>query len=137
VSNAGLIAAVSAACVRDDRVLLVLRARAPAKGLHAFPGGRVEAGETLETAMRRELMEETGLEAVRWTPFREVQLGATEPGPPVYSLTVFLVTEVRGELVAGDDAAAAGWVTLDEAEKLPITPSTLAVVRELLGKPAG
>lgn len=137
MSIAGLIAAVSAACVRDDRVLLVLRGRAPAKGLHAFPGGRVEPGETLETAMRRELREETGLEAVRWAPFREVHLGATEPGPPVYSLTVFLVTEARGALVAGDDAAAAGWFTLDEAERLPITPSTLAVVRELLGPPAG
>lgn len=137
VSDADLIAAVSAACVRDDRVLLVLRGRAPAKGLHAFPGGRVEAGETPEAALRRELKEETGLAAVRWKPFRKVQLGATEPGPPVYSLTVFLVTEVRGALVAGDDAAAAGWFTLDEAEKLPITPSTLAVVRELLGPPAG
>jgi ADP-ribose pyrophosphatase YjhB (NUDIX family) len=137
VSNAGLIAAVSAACVRDDRVLLVLRGREPAMGLHAFPGGRVEAGETLEAALRRELREETGLEAVSWEPFREVQLGASEPGPPVYALTVFLVTATRGTLVAGDDAAAAGWFTLDEAEKLPITSSTLAVVRELLGPRAG
>ncbi|MEX0955555.1 MAG: NUDIX domain-containing protein [Rhizobiaceae bacterium] len=137
MSNAGLVAAVSAACVRDERVLLVLRGREPAKGLHAFPGGRVEAGETLDAALRRELKEETGLEAVRWEPFREVRLGASEPGPAVYLLTVFLVSQARGTLVAGDDAAAAGWFTLDEAEKLPITQSTLAVVRELLGRRDG
>lgn len=132
-----LIPAVSAACIRDARVLLVLRGRAPAKDLYAFPGGRVETGETLEAAMRRELREETGLDALRYTPFREVRLGAIEPGPAVYLLTVFLVTEAAGALVAGDDAADAGWFTLAEAEDLPITPSTLAVVRELLGEPAG
>lgn len=133
MSNNHLIPAVSAACIRDGRVLLVLRGRAPAEGLYAFPGGRVETGETLETAMRRELMEETGLEALRYEPIREVQLGATEPGPAVYMLTVFLVSEVRGTLIAGDDAADARWFTLSEAAVLPITPSTLLVVRELLG----
>ena len=137
MSSSGLIAAVSAACVRDGRVLLVLRGREPAKGLHAFPGGRVEAGETLEAALRRELMEETGLEPVTYAPFRKVELGAIEPGPAIYLLTVFVVTKARGTLVAGDDAAAVGWFTLEEAENLPITPSTLAVVRALLAEPAG
>ena len=82
-----------------------------------------------------ELMEETGLDALRYRPFREVQLGATEPGPAVYVLTVFLVTETAGTVVAGDDAAGAGWFSLEEAERLPVTPSTLAVVRELLAPP--
>ncbi len=64
-----LIPAVSAACVRDGRILLVLRGRAPAKDLYAFPGGRMEAGETPAAAMRRELMEETGLTALEYRPF--------------------------------------------------------------------
>ena len=133
MSKKTLIPAVSAACLRENQVLLVLRGREPSKGLHAFPGGRVEQGETLNTAMLRELKEETGLDALSYKPLRELHLGATEPGPAVYVLTVFLVTEVAGTLVAGDDAAAAGWFTLAEAEALPITPSTLTVVRELLG----
>ena len=43
------ISAVSVALVRGDRILLVKRGRAPARGLYAFPGGRVEEGETQHT----------------------------------------------------------------------------------------
>ncbi|MBO6902297.1 MAG: NUDIX domain-containing protein [Rhizobiaceae bacterium] len=126
--------AVSAACVADGKVLLVLRGRAPAKGRYAFPGGRVEPGEGLDVAMRRELKEETGLEALAWRPFRDVLLKASEPGAFDYALTVFLVQETSGTLQAGDDAAEARWVTLREAETLPVTSSTLVVVRELLAE---
>jgi 8-oxo-dGTP diphosphatase len=53
--------AVSVAIFRDDQVLLVRRARAPSKGVYSLPGGRVEFGESLHTALRREVDEETGL----------------------------------------------------------------------------
>ena len=125
--------AASAACLDGKHMLLVLRGRPPAKGSYAFPGGRVEPGETPEDAMRRELKEETGLEALTWQPFREVLLPATETGAPDFALTVFLVTEVAGTLAAGDDAVEARWVTLDEADVLPVTASVITVMRELLG----
>ncbi|GAB5506530.1 MAG: NUDIX hydrolase [Rhizobiaceae bacterium] len=125
--------AASAACLDGNRMLLVLRGRPPAKGMYAFPGGRVEPGETPEDAMRRELREETGLEALTWQSLREVLLPATEPGAADFALTVFLVTEVAGTLAAGDDAAEARWVTLEEAEVLPVTASVITVMRELLG----
>src|SRR5471032_178471 len=54
--------AVSAAIVRDGKVLLVRRARKPALNLYTMPGGVVEAGETLLEAVKREVREETGLE---------------------------------------------------------------------------
>jgi 8-oxo-dGTP diphosphatase len=54
--------AVSAAIFRDGRVLIVRRARAPARGIYTLPGGGVELGETLEEAVVREIREETALE---------------------------------------------------------------------------
>ena len=53
--------AVGAVILHQDKVLLVLRGQAPAKGLWAIPGGSVELGETLQVAAEREVMEETGL----------------------------------------------------------------------------
>src|SRR3954453_20257274 len=51
--------AVSGAIFRDGKVLLVRRARSPGKGFYSFPGGRVEFGEPLHTALHREVDEET------------------------------------------------------------------------------
>ena len=54
--------AVSVAVVRGQTVLLVKRARQPSQGLYAFPGGKVEAGETPEETLVRELEEELGIQ---------------------------------------------------------------------------
>ena len=54
--------AVSAAILRDGKVLVVRRARKPALGVYTLPGGVVEAGETLEQAVVREVKEETALD---------------------------------------------------------------------------
>ena len=53
--------AVSGVIFRDGKVLLVRRARSPGKGFYSLPGGRVEFGETLHTALHREIDEETAL----------------------------------------------------------------------------
>ncbi|MGA9328164.1 MAG: NUDIX domain-containing protein, partial [Bradyrhizobium sp.] len=53
--------AVSAAIFREGKILLVRRARSPAKGFYSLPGGRVEFGETLHAALHREIAEETAL----------------------------------------------------------------------------
>lgn len=55
------ILAVSAAIIRDGKVLIVRRARAPARGLYTLPGGGVEVGETFEAALARELAEEANV----------------------------------------------------------------------------
>jgi ADP-ribose pyrophosphatase YjhB (NUDIX family) len=94
------------AVVHDDagRLLLVRRGHPPNAGTWSLPGGRVEAGETLEQAVVREVREETGL-AVR--PAR-VAGRVLLPGPGcTYEVTDFVCALGPGAPapVAGDDAA--------------------------------
>ena len=53
---------VGAVIIRGDRVLLVRRATEPLKGEWSVPGGMLELGEKLHDGIRREVLEETGLE---------------------------------------------------------------------------
>ncbi len=130
------IPAVSLALVDKGRVLLVKRGRAPAKDKFAFPGGRVEAGETLEQAARRELLEETGLSAGALELLTTIEIEAEAPSQKSFALSVFAGAGSTGALRAGDDAAEAGWFTLDDIAVLPLTASTAEIARRLLGAAA-
>ena len=92
-----------------SQVLLIKRARPPFKGEWAFPGGFVDANESLEDAARRELVEETGITGINLK-----QLGAFgDPGRDPRGHTVSVVfTALLGDkriAVAADDAAEARW----------------------------
>ena len=126
-----ILPAVSVALQDGDRLLLVRRGRAPSLGYYAFPGGRVEAGETLEEAARRELAEETGLTAGPLSPLVRVPV---EGDGVDYDLQVFFGRYAGGEPVAADDADEASFFTLAEMEASPVLDSVLDVGRGLLGK---
>lgn len=127
--------AVSVAVVRNGTVLLVKRARQPSQGLYAFPGGKVEAGEALEEAAARELLEETGLRATGFRPLREIHIDGRDDNHPVdYLLTVFGAAYAGGEAMASDDAETAAFYTLDEMTRLPLAGSVFAVAEDLLGR---
>ncbi|MBN9234222.1 MULTISPECIES: NUDIX hydrolase [Phyllobacteriaceae] len=135
------IPSVSVAVVRGDRVLLVKRAKPPSQGVYAFPGGKVEAGEALETAAKRELLEETGLVAADFRPLIEIFIdGSVESHPADYLLTVFGAGYIGGEAQAADDAETAAFYTLAEMETMPLAGSVFSVARDLLSplkKPLG
>lgn len=102
------------------RLLLVRRAREPAAGTWSLPGGRLEAGESAEAAIVRELAEETGLVVEAGPLIGRV----TRPGPDgaTYLIEDFRVRVVGGSLVAGDDASAARYVGRAEFDELPLSP---------------
>lgn len=110
------------AVVRDDtgRVLLVLRAHAPAAGNWSLPGGRVEPGESPDDAVTREVAEETGLRVevgrLVGTVERDAGHGAT------YVIDDYECTVTGGRLESGDDAVDARWCTPDEVRSLPTSP---------------
>jgi len=128
------IIAVGGIIVHDNRILLIQRGHAPNQGLWTVPGGRVEWGETVREAVVREVREETGL--------------TVEPGPLViivdrmsppdaegayhFIILDFLARPVGGALQAGDDAAAARWVTPGAWAELPTTPGLGPVLEKAL-----
>ena len=107
---------VDAIVVKDGNILLVKRGRPPFEGLHALPGGFVEEGETVEKAVVRELLEETGIKATVERLFGIYsELGRDPRGHTVSA--VFVMRYESGEAMGGDDAAAAIWLPL---KRLPI-----------------
>ena len=107
--------AVGAVAVVDNRILLVRRGHGPAAGEWAVPGGRVRAGEPVLSAVVREVAEETGLEVAVGELLGWVE--RFDDGHH-YVILDFAVTVLDPDapLRAGEDAAEAAWVPLDELD---------------------
>lgn len=111
--------------IRDgERILLVKRGRPPLQGYWSLPGGMVDLGETLAQTVAREVREETGLivEATRFLGYADA-IDLDQSGRVQYHFVLmnFEVRILGGELLAGDDAQEARWVTGSEARQLQIT----------------
>jgi ADP-ribose pyrophosphatase YjhB (NUDIX family) len=122
--------AVSAAIFRNDTILLVRRARSPAKGFYSLPGGRVEFGETLHAALNREVDEETALkiEIVGLAGWREVVPGTSGGGH--YLIMSFAARWVSGEVVLNDELDDFKWLAPDSIGDLKLTGGLPEVIEQ-------
>lgn len=129
--------ATAAFIVNDKQEMLVVRrAKEPAKGTLDLPGGFVDMGETVEQGMRREIKEETGLDV------EEIQYLFSSPnvylysGMGVHTLDMDFLAPVHGNSVAvkaADDAAEALWIPITEVnpDEFGLTSIRNAVIRFL------
>jgi len=110
------------------RLLMIRRGHAPHAGLWSLPGGRMEAGETAEQAIEREVREETGLEVRAGVPVGRVLIPA---GDVVFDVVDLACTLARpGEdPVAGDDAADVVFADAATLDRLPCTPRLVETLR--------
>ncbi len=102
--------------VRERRLLLVRRRNPPDAGLWGCPGGKIEAGETIEDAAMRELREETGILArplQLLTAFEVIR--RDEEGQLVghFILLPVLCQWLSGTPTAASDALDAAWFEVD------------------------
>jgi 8-oxo-dGTP diphosphatase len=123
--------AVSAAVFRDGRVLIVRRARPPARGLYTLPGGGVEVGETLEQAVIREIREETALEIepVDLVGFREaIARDAAGRVERHFVILPFAARWIGGEIALNEELAEAHWLAPSEISGLKTTEGLAQIV---------
>jgi ADP-ribose pyrophosphatase YjhB (NUDIX family) len=128
--------AVSAAIFREDKVLLVRRARSPGKGFYSLPGGRVEFGESLHAALHREVDEETALkiEIVNLSGWREVL--PSQAGYGHYVIMSFAAHWIAGEPVLNEELDDFKWLASDALGDLKLTeglPDIVTAARRVIG----
>jgi len=129
---------VGAVVLAGNRVLLVLRGREPMKGEWSIPGGALELGETLEAALRREVLEETGLEVETQAIVEVLDKVVLDNGRVRYHYVLidFLCRVLGGTLKAGSDADDVRWIGHEELNSHGIyrlAPPTVAVIEKAFG----
>ena len=120
--------AASASIFRDGRILLVRRARLPGKGFYSLPGGRVEFGESLHAALRREIDEETGLkiDIVGLAGWREVLPGIASGGH--FVIMSFAARWSANEVVLNEELDDFKWLAPDGLDGLTLTDGLVEVI---------
>ncbi len=115
----------------EYKILLIKRKNAPYKGQWALPGGFVEYGESVEEAIKREVMEEsnvkieiTGLIGVYSKPGRD---------PRGHVISVCFRAKGQGEEKSGSDAVDARLFNLDEALKEDLAFDHEKILRDYMG----
>ena len=117
------------------RLLLVRRGSGPATGLWAVPGGKVERGESVRDAVRREVREETGLEVEVGDPvWAGESIGPGDPPSWHYVIVDFRATVTGGDLRAGDDALEVAWAGEEELATWPLVPTMYDLLALLRGR---
>ncbi|MDQ1710476.1 MAG: 8-oxo-dGTP diphosphatase [Frankiaceae bacterium] len=131
-NSAGPVTLCAGAVVVDaaGRLLAVLRRNEPSSGCWSVPGGRVEPGESLAEAARREVAEETGLEVEIGAHLGVTTQDYVDAGGRARTLQIhdFAAVVTGGSLAAGDDALDAQWLSRAQLAAAPLTPELLAII---------
>jgi len=136
----GPMVGVGAVVFKGNTVLLVRRGKEPAYGEWSLPGGLAELGETLEQALRREILEETGIRVLvkdLVAALDRVILDREGKIEYHYILLDFLCEWESGEPAAASDAMDCAFVGLDDLPRYSLTRSAEDVIRRAFAQRQG
>lgn len=113
----------------ERQVLLALRPRAKHQGgLWEFPGGKVEAGESVQDALARELLEEINLTVLESSPFLVID---HDYGDKQVKLDVWLVTKHSG-VPHGSEGQEIAWVGIADLQRYQFPEANAEIVAALI-----
>lgn len=124
--------AVAAIIIRDHAILLIRRGTEPGLGKWSVPGGSMEIGETIEEAVKREVLEETGL-VIDVGDLAGVSNLIVKQDDTIlfhYILLDYFAVVVSGVAVPATDAVECKWVSFDDLGKYDLTSSLVDRLRE-------
>jgi 8-oxo-dGTP diphosphatase len=128
---------VGGVVIRDGRALLIKRGSAPLKDQWSIPGGTLELGESIQEGVRRELLEETGIE-VRVGELIEVfdRIFRDDAGKIQYHFVIvdFLCEAISGEARAASDVTDVAWVNEEDLWNYKLTEAATRVIRKAFAK---
>jgi 8-oxo-dGTP diphosphatase len=114
--------------------------REPLRGAWSLPGGAVEIGETLDAALAREVLEETGL-SVEVGPVIDVldrvQFDADGRVEYHYVIIDYMCRPFAGVVEHGSDAQAVCWAPIADLARLGVTAKAIEVIYKALGRVDG
>ena len=124
--------AVGVLLIQADALLLIRRGHPPDQGKWSLPGGRLEWGETLTEAARREIREETGLDVSIGEMAGVVDLIIREGDTVAFHYVIlnYFATITAGTPRPGDDADAVQWVPLARLPEWDVSPSLRDFLRQ-------
>jgi len=123
-----VIRAVVGVLLRHEKVLVAERPSSKSySGYWEFPGGKIEADETSQEALGRELEEELGIQIVHAKPWRTYPY--TYPDKTVF-LEIWLVSDFIGE-PHGKENQKIAWVTFSELSSLRVLEGTLPIMDDI------
>lgn len=112
----------------SDEVLISLRpAESHQGGLWEFPGGKLEAGEDAQFALKRELAEELGIEVQKCFPLKKIKHSYVDKS---VVLDVWYVTEFRG-IPQGREGQAIEWRSIYSLLEADFPAANAAIIRTL------
>lgn len=118
---------VAAIIVKDHKVFATQRGYGEWKDFWEFPGGKIDAGETPEEALRREIKEELDTEIAVGELFTTIDYDYS-----TFHITMncYLCTIENGSLTLLEHEAAK-WLLLNQLDSVTWLPADLLVIAEL------
>jgi len=126
--------------IKDNKILLITKAKGAYKGLLDLPGGGIEHGETPEVTISREILEETGLESKEYSLFDVNSVLVkwnydTNNHIDLHHIGIFYKVKTKeGNLKTtpdGLDSLGASWHEIDKLDKKELSPFTVMMLEKL------